>query len=224
MRTAGLTQAYRVNLTALALMALFTGGFLVFSTLALQAARRRQEFALLRALGLTAGGVRAFLAIEGALLGLAGAVAGTALGLVASRAMLERFGYDLGAGFFSRHGRHLLAGRGRARGDRAAGRSHGSGGGARGDAAAREARRRAGAQGPPPRPSRPPGGWARPLALARRARGRRAAAGRRDFCCGCRRPVGAGAQKKKNAAANKPNREEISVLLVGTLAGCFIVR
>ena len=100
-RTAGLTQAYRVNLTALALMALFTGGFLVFSTLALQAARRRQEFALLRALGLTSGGVRTFLALEGGLLGLAGAIAGTALGLVASRVMLERFGYDLGAGFFS---------------------------------------------------------------------------------------------------------------------------
>ncbi len=100
-RTAGLTQAYRVNLTALALMALFTGGFLVFSTLALQAARRRQEFALLRALGLTAGGVRAFLAVEGSLLGLAGAAVGTATGLAASRAMLERFGYDLGAGFFS---------------------------------------------------------------------------------------------------------------------------
>lgn len=104
MRTAGLTQAYRVNLTALALMALFTGGFLVFSTLALQAARRRQEFALLRAIGLTAGNVRAFLAMEGALLGLAGALAGTALGLAGSRAMLERFGYDLGAGFFSTTG------------------------------------------------------------------------------------------------------------------------
>jgi putative ABC transport system permease protein len=101
MRTAGLTRAYRVNLTALALMALFTGGFLVFSTLALQAARRRQEFALLRALGLTAGGVRLFLALEGSLLGLGGAIAGTALGLAASRAMLERFGYDLGAGFFA---------------------------------------------------------------------------------------------------------------------------
>ncbi|HEX4943450.1 MAG TPA: FtsX-like permease family protein [Usitatibacteraceae bacterium] len=100
MRTAGLTRAYRVNLTALALMALFTGGFLVFSTLALQAAKRRQEFALLRALGLTGNGVRAFLALEGGLLGLAGAALGTVLGLVASRAMLERFGYDLGAGFF----------------------------------------------------------------------------------------------------------------------------
>ncbi|MBL0141052.1 MAG: FtsX-like permease family protein [Betaproteobacteria bacterium] len=103
-RTAGLTRAYRVNLTALALMALFTGGFLVFSTLALQAARRRQEFALLRAMGVTAGGVAAFLALEGAVLGAAGAAAGTALGLAASRAMLQRFGYDLGAGFFSGSG------------------------------------------------------------------------------------------------------------------------
>jgi putative ABC transport system permease protein len=103
-RTAGLTRAYRVNLTALALMALFTGGFLVFSTLALQAARRRQEFALLRALGLTAGDVRWFLASEGALLGLAGAGAGTLLGLAASRTMLVHFGYDLGAGFFSGQG------------------------------------------------------------------------------------------------------------------------
>jgi putative ABC transport system permease protein len=103
-RTAGLTRAYRVNLTALALMALATGGFLVFSTLALQAARRRQEFALLRALGLTAGGVRIFLALEGSLLGIAGAVLGTALGIAASRAMLQRFGYDLGAGIFPASG------------------------------------------------------------------------------------------------------------------------
>lgn len=100
-RAAGLTRAYRVNLDALALMSLFTGGFLVFSTLALQAARRRQEYALLRALGLTRGGVRAFLVLEGLLLGLAGAAAGTVLGLASSRLLLERIGHDLGAGFFA---------------------------------------------------------------------------------------------------------------------------
>src|SRR5204863_2400232 len=49
-RAAEITRAYRVNLDALALVALATGAFLVFSTLALQAARRRQEFATLRAL------------------------------------------------------------------------------------------------------------------------------------------------------------------------------
>jgi ABC-type lipoprotein release transport system permease subunit len=99
-RAAAITRAYRVNLDALALVALATGAFLVFSTLALQAARRRQEFALLRALGVTRRGLAALLAGEGALIGSLGAMAGTLLGLAASRAMLARVGGDLGAGYF----------------------------------------------------------------------------------------------------------------------------
>ena len=99
-RAASITRAYRVNLDALALIALATGAFLVFSTLALQAARRRQEFALLRALGVTRRGLFAALAFEGAAVGVAGAAIGTVLGIVASRAVLDRVGTDLGAGFF----------------------------------------------------------------------------------------------------------------------------
>jgi len=100
-RAAAISRAYRVNLDALALVALATGAFLVFSTLALAAARRRREFALLRALGVTRRGLRTQLALEGALLGGTGAAIGTALGIVASRALLARVGADLGAGFFS---------------------------------------------------------------------------------------------------------------------------
>jgi putative ABC transport system permease protein len=100
-RAAELTRAYRVNRDALALVALATGAFLVFSTLALQAARRRQEFALLRALGATRRGLSGLLALEGAALGATGAAIGTALGLAGSRALLERSGADLGAGYFS---------------------------------------------------------------------------------------------------------------------------
>jgi putative ABC transport system permease protein len=48
-----LSQAYRVNLTVLALIALFTGAFLVFSVLALSVAKRAQQFALLGVLGLS---------------------------------------------------------------------------------------------------------------------------------------------------------------------------
>jgi len=103
-RAASITRAYRVNLDALALVALATGAFLVFSTLALQAARRRQELALLRAMGVTRRGVGALLALEGALMGAVGAIAGTLLGLWASRVMLRRVGADLGAGFFSGEG------------------------------------------------------------------------------------------------------------------------
>ena len=99
-RAAAITKAYRVNLDALSMVALGTGAFLVFSTLALRAARRRGELALLRALGMTRREVAALLALEGALIGAIGAAIGTALGLVASREMLTHVGSDLGAGFF----------------------------------------------------------------------------------------------------------------------------
>ncbi len=100
-RAESISRAYRVNLDALALVALATGAFLVFSTLALQAARRRQELALLRALGVTRRGLALQLALEGALIGTLGAAIGTVVGLLASRALLERVGADLGAGYFS---------------------------------------------------------------------------------------------------------------------------
>jgi putative ABC transport system permease protein len=99
-RAATITRAYRVNLDALALVALATGAFLVFSTLALQAARRRQEFAVLRALGVTRRGLAGQLALEGALIGALGAALGTVLGIAGSRALLTRAGADLGAGYF----------------------------------------------------------------------------------------------------------------------------
>ena len=56
--TLRMSRAYRVNLNVLALVALFTGGLLVFSTQALSVVRRRAQFALLRTLGLTRGAAR----------------------------------------------------------------------------------------------------------------------------------------------------------------------
>jgi putative ABC transport system permease protein len=50
-RTDALSRAYRVNLDMLALVALLTGAFLVYSAQALSIARRRAHFALLRVLG-----------------------------------------------------------------------------------------------------------------------------------------------------------------------------
>ena len=52
-RAANISRSYRVNLNVLALVALFTGGLLVFTTQALAVVRRRPQFALLRALGMT---------------------------------------------------------------------------------------------------------------------------------------------------------------------------
>ncbi|HXZ10291.1 MAG TPA: ABC transporter permease, partial [Paraburkholderia sp.] len=56
-RTSQLSRAYRANLNVLALVALFTGAFLIFTMQTLAVLRRRTQFALLRALGLTRRGL-----------------------------------------------------------------------------------------------------------------------------------------------------------------------
>jgi putative ABC transport system permease protein len=94
------SRAYRINLDVLALVALFTGGLLVFSTQALAVTRRRAQFALLRTLGLTRRRLVRLVVAEGAMIGAAGAVIGIAAGHLLARFALDRFGGDLGAGFF----------------------------------------------------------------------------------------------------------------------------
>ncbi|WEN42462.1 Macrolide export ATP-binding/permease protein MacB [Thauera sp. GDN1] len=95
-----LSRAYRVNLTMLAAIALLTGGFLVFSTQLLAVARRRREFALLRALGLERRELMHGLLSEGAAVGLIGGAFGIALGHLLAAGAFQLVGGDLGAGFF----------------------------------------------------------------------------------------------------------------------------
>lgn len=99
-RTATMSRAYRVNLNVLALVALFTGAFLVFSTQALSVLRRRPQFALLRTLGVTRRQLLAQVLAEGMLLGLLGSLLGVALGYLLASAALSLFGGDLGGGYF----------------------------------------------------------------------------------------------------------------------------
>ncbi len=98
--SAALSRAYRVNLEVLALVALFTGGFLVFSAQSLEVARRRGEHALLRVLGLERGGIVRLVLAEALALGIAGSVLGLALGYALSHAAVGWSGADLGAGLF----------------------------------------------------------------------------------------------------------------------------
>lgn len=95
-----LSRAYRVNLTMLAAIALVTGAFLVFSTQLLSVARRRREFALLRALGLERRTLMRGLLAEGAAVGLVGGLLGVALGHALAAGAFHFVGGDLGAGFF----------------------------------------------------------------------------------------------------------------------------
>ena len=100
-RISNLSRAYRVNLTVLALVALFTGAFLVFSVLALSVARRAPQFALLAVLGATPRQRLALVLAEAGLLGLVGSASGIALGTLLAAAALQLLGGDLGGGYFA---------------------------------------------------------------------------------------------------------------------------
>jgi putative ABC transport system permease protein len=94
------SRSYRVNLNVLAMVALFTGGFLVFSAQALEVARRRGEHALLRVLGMNKKAVTRLVLMEAAILGAMGAAAGLVLGYALAHVAVRAAGADLGTGMF----------------------------------------------------------------------------------------------------------------------------
>ena len=100
-RISNLSRAYRVNMTVLALVALFTGAFLVFSVLSLSVAKRAQQMALLGVLGLTAQQRLQLVLLEAAALGVAGSVLGLLLGTGLAALALQLLGGDLGGGYFA---------------------------------------------------------------------------------------------------------------------------
>ncbi len=99
-RSANMSRAYRVNLNVLALVALFTGAFLVFSTQALSVLRRRAQFALLRVIGLTRRLLLWQILLEGGMLGTIGSLLGLVAGYAMAAIALKFFGGDLGGGYF----------------------------------------------------------------------------------------------------------------------------
>jgi putative ABC transport system permease protein len=107
MQVQQLSRAYRVNLTVLALVALFTGAFLVFSVLSLSVARRSRQLALLGVLGLTPAQRRGLVLAEATLLGGLGSLLGLALGTALAALALQLLGGDLGGGYFKGVAPHL---------------------------------------------------------------------------------------------------------------------
>ena len=99
-RVSNLSRAYRVNLTVLALVALFVGAFLVFSVVSLSVAQRTPAFALLGVLGMAAHERRLWVLAECALLGAAGSTTGLLLGAAMAAAALQLLAGDLGGGYF----------------------------------------------------------------------------------------------------------------------------
>ena len=79
---AQMTNAFRVNLTALSMLALVVGMFLIYNTVTFSVVQRRALFGTLRCLGVTRREVFTLVMSEALLIGLLGAGFGTALGLL----------------------------------------------------------------------------------------------------------------------------------------------
>lgn len=75
-----LTRAFHLNLTAMGLLALVVGGFIIFNTMMFAVLRRRRELGTFRALGVTRREITALTLVEAAALGSLGAVLGIVLG------------------------------------------------------------------------------------------------------------------------------------------------
>lgn len=106
-RGASVSQAYRANLSILAMVALLTGGFLTFSTQMLAVAQRSRQWALLAAMGARGSTLRGQVFFESLCCGLLGGGFGVALGWGLALAVVTHLGVDLGAGYFETTGQTL---------------------------------------------------------------------------------------------------------------------
>ncbi|MDO9025104.1 FtsX-like permease family protein [Zwartia sp.] len=100
-RMSNLSRAYRVNLSVLALVALFTGAFLVFTTISFSVLRQQSQLALLSVLGATRGWVFGLVLTQALIVAALGGMVGIGVGLLLASVLLRVVGGDLGGGYFS---------------------------------------------------------------------------------------------------------------------------
>lgn len=96
-----MTRAFSLNLSALSLLALVVGMFLVYNTMTFSVLQRRQLVGTLRALGVTRREVFAQVLSEAAALGAAGTVLGLPLGFLLGRFLLGMVTRSIGDLYFT---------------------------------------------------------------------------------------------------------------------------
>jgi putative ABC transport system permease protein len=84
----GMIDAFSVNLTALSLLALMFGMFLIFNAVTFSVVQRREVLARLRALGVTRAEVMRLVLTEALWIGVVGATLGMGLGVVLARGLV----------------------------------------------------------------------------------------------------------------------------------------
>ena len=83
-----LTAAFETNLTALSLLALVVGMFLIYNTITFSVVQRRVILGTLRCLGVTRRQIFGLIMLEALVVGLSGATAGVLLGLLLGRGLV----------------------------------------------------------------------------------------------------------------------------------------
>jgi putative ABC transport system permease protein len=87
--TESMTRAFRLNLTALSLLALLCGAFLIYNTITFSVVQRRTLIGTLRALGVTRGQIFGLVLAEAAVVALAGSGAGLLVGVALGRGLVQ---------------------------------------------------------------------------------------------------------------------------------------
>lgn len=85
-----MTRGFRVNITALSLLALLVGMFLIYNIMTFSVVQRRQLIGTLRALGVTRSQIFRQVIAEAVLIGGVGTLCGMVLGIVLSNALVEQ--------------------------------------------------------------------------------------------------------------------------------------
>jgi len=84
-----MTRAFELNLTALSLLALIVGMFLIYNTITFSVVQRRTLLGTLRCVGVTRGQIMGMVLAEAAVISLVGALLGLLLGVLLGRGLVQ---------------------------------------------------------------------------------------------------------------------------------------
>lgn len=96
-----MTAAFRTNLTALSLLGLLVGLFLIYNTMTFSVVQRRASFGTLRALGVTSQEIFALVLSEALAVGIIGSILGILLGVLLGRGAVSLVSQTINDVFFT---------------------------------------------------------------------------------------------------------------------------
>ena len=100
-KRASMTQAFRLNLTILSLIAILVGAYLILQALDGAIVRRRSEMATLRSLGVSARTLFSMCLLEALLIGIVGSIGGVGVGVLLASGAVHLLADTVNALYFS---------------------------------------------------------------------------------------------------------------------------